>query len=72
MGIDVVNVSRIDSCIPNGGNHGFSGTLAIRWWRGDVIRVTAHPETDEFAVNSGAAGFGMLQLFKHDAACPVA
>jgi len=62
MGIEVLNLIRIDASIVQRHDHGTTGTVDVR--RGNVMRVSTHAKPDNFGVNFGAPRFCMLVLFQ--------
>ncbi len=66
VGIDVVNLLRLQTRVTDSVDHGPAGTLATGGWRRDVISIIAHAKTDHLAIDGGSASPSMLQLFQHD------
>ena len=66
VNVDVVNVFRRQTCVVQGILHHVAGAKAFGVGRGDVMSVCRHATTDHFAVNLGATGLGMLEIFQND------
>ena len=65
MGVDVVEVARLDAGALHGGAHAAEGAVAVRGRRGDVVGVAREAVADHLGVDLGAARLGVLVLFEH-------
>src|SRR5665648_216239 len=63
MGVDVINVGAGDATIFHGLLNAALGALLIRI--GDVVGVAGHPEADDFGIDIGVAGQGVVQFLQY-------
>ena len=64
MGIDVIDVVRGCSSIPQGGAHGTSAAVCIRG--GDIDGIRTHAKTQDLGVDARASCEGALARFQHE------
>ena len=70
MGVQVIHLICIHARIAQGRQHG--AARAIHIGRGNVTSVGTHAIAEQFSINFGATGFGMLVFFQHKHACTFA
>ncbi len=66
VGVDVVDLIRIDFGFAEGFFHGGGGTGAVFIGGGDVAAIAGGTDSDEFGIDAGAAGLGMFVFFEDD------
>ena len=69
VGVDVVDLMRLDPGVAQAILHHAAGTVAVLGWRRNVIGVGAHAVADNFRQDVCAALLGSLQIFQHHNAC---
>ena len=67
MGVDVLDLARIQSGIPECIGHREACAFAVFRRCGDVMSIAAHAEAHEFGIDARAARLGMLVLFQQSA-----
>ena len=66
VGIDVVDLRRIDTGLFGGGGHGAEAAVAVFRRGGDVIGVARHAVAEDFGIDLGAACLGVFVFLDHD------
>src|SRR5690554_4473546 len=64
--VDVVDLFRRQSAVVEGIGHGSRGAIAVFVWLSDMAGVAARPKPHDLAVDPGAAGLGVFELFEHE------
>ena len=68
VGVDVVDVRRVDPGLADGALHGAKAAVAVVGGRGDVEGVAGEAVADHLGVDLRAARLGVLQLLEHQGA----
>ena len=66
VGVDVVDIGRIDLSMAHGHLHALRSAEALGMRRGEVVGVGADTVSGELAVNRGTALLRVLEFFDHD------
>ena len=66
MGVDIVDIRRLQPCILQRRAHGAFATLAVLGRRGDVVGVAGQAVAFHLGINLRAARLGMFVILKHD------
>ena len=71
MGIDIIDVGWFDAGALHRGNHAAIGAVPVGGC-GDVEGIAGQSVSDDFRIDFRAARLGMLELFEHHHAGPLA
>ena len=65
MGVDIVDIFRVQAGLAQRHLHGTERARTFRMWRRHVIGIAGQAITDHFAINLGTARLGPLIFFQH-------